>query len=153
MQAKAIAEAHNVETSKAKALAEELKAQVEQAAEKAAAEEAKRAEEEAAHEARLAELQTAEKTGVKEAVTRLLQLIYFSKVSRVRVRTLCISNLETCSLSGSEQTLEAPSGYISRHRQLFGSALPQHLFLENSVGSRGEQLYGIMASVNERLSL
>ena len=80
VQAKKIAEAHNVESSKASALAEELKAQVEQAAEKAAAGEVQRAEEQAAHEARLAEIQAAEKTSVKEAVTRLLQLNYFSKV-------------------------------------------------------------------------
>ena len=80
VQAKTIAEAHNVENSKVSALAAELKAQVEQAASKAAAEEAKRAEEQSANEARLAELQAAEKTSVKEAVTRLLQLTYFSKV-------------------------------------------------------------------------
>ena len=80
MQAKTVAEAHDVENSKAKALADELKAQVEEAAEKAAAEEAKRAQENAENEVRMAELQASEKTSVKEAVTRLLQLTYFSKV-------------------------------------------------------------------------
>lgn len=69
-----------MENSKAKALADELQAKVEEAAERAAAHEAERAEQQAAHEAHLSELQNTEKTSVKEAVMRLLQLIYFSKV-------------------------------------------------------------------------
>lgn len=80
LQARAIAEAHNIENTKAKALADELQAQVEAAAEKAAAEEVRRSEEQAAHEARLSELQSGEKSTVRQAITRLLQLVYFSKV-------------------------------------------------------------------------
>jgi hypothetical protein len=75
-----VAEAHDVEKGKAAAVAKELKDQVEKAAEKGAADEAKRGEEQAAHQARLVELQNAEKASVQQAITRLLQLNYFSKV-------------------------------------------------------------------------
>ena len=80
IQAKAIAEAHDIEKSTAAALAQELKEQAEEAAARAASEEARRGEEAASHEASLAEAKDAEKASVRQAVTRLLQLTYFSKV-------------------------------------------------------------------------
>ena len=80
LQAKVAAEAHEVEKTKAAALATELESKLKEAVASAAAVQARRAEEKAAEEARLVELQTAEKTSMEEAVMRLLQLIYFSKV-------------------------------------------------------------------------
>lgn len=53
---------------------------VREATQRAEQAEAKLAEEKAVSESRLQELQASERTGVEEAVTRVLQLMYFSKV-------------------------------------------------------------------------
>lgn len=98
-----------MEKGKAAARAEELKVQVEEAAGKAAAEEARRGEQQAAHEASLVELQNAEKASVQQAVTRLLQLNYFSKVAprpctRPGASVGGVFELKSLSLVGVEET-------------------------------------------------
>lgn len=117
MQAKAIAEAHDIENTKARALADELRAQVEAAAERAAANEAQRTEDQAAHEARLNELQTSEKTNVREAVTRLLQLVYFSRVRHLSQRSaqsrLPLYLCKTLALHGEGKKAGSESGSFS----------------------------------------
>ena len=111
-QVKAIADAHEIEKSKADALAEDLKLRAEEALNDKLAFERQNAEEKTANETRLQELQASGKASTREAVSRILKLFYFSRVNIPFLLTC--NNCCTVKLKNSSCILHEP-GHIQVH--------------------------------------